>query len=385
MRHLKIVMAEYHTWDSAIQIGSHKYGAGFLNGGHELLWIPSFWHILSCRSRIAKRPASERWMSLQGKSIRFDNGPEQYSPFTLLPHRKSPSALAHPLVLKSMLRATIPSFPKWLRTHDWDRPDVLWITNTYLSYATNFIKPKVLIYRMADDLASFDNATKAVIDAELEVVEKADLVLVTSRELVKKVQSMGKEPIYLPNGVTPESFKRRDLTEPKDLAAIHHPRVIYIGAIDHWFDFELVKEAASLRSDVNFVIIGPCVADPQGLDSLPNVKMLGPRPYSTIPGYLTHSDAAIMPFKKTRLTDNINPVKLYEYFASGRPVVMTDLAESRNMNPPAIFATSPKEFIDGLKKAFELGPDRPEFLDFARNNSWDNRCQQVRDAISNLL
>lgn len=374
-------MAEYHSWNSPIQIGGHKYAAGFLKDGHDVLWIASFWHALSHMSRIASRSSDERRAYLAGRSIKFQNGPEQYSPFTLLPHRKSP-ILSSPFILNNMLKATIPSFPRWMKKTGWDKPDVLWITNAYCAKMADFVQPKRLIYRMADDLASFDNATEAVVKAEAELVQKADLVLVTSRELVKKVQSMGKEPLYLPNGVDPEFFTGRDYPEPEDLKSIPGPRVIYIGAIDHWFDFEMLKKVAERLPEVSFVIIGPNVAGYAVPESLANIKMLGPRPYNDVPAYLTHSNAAMIPFTKTRLTDNINPIKLYEYFAAGRPVVMTGLEESMNMNPPATFAEGADEFAAGIKRSIELGVDRPEFLDFARANSWQSRYEKVREAFT---
>ncbi len=380
MDRLKIMMVEYHSWNSPIQIGGHKYGAGFIGDGHEVLWIASFWHALSRFSKLAPRPAEERKAYLRGRSIRFDGGPEQYSPFTWLPHRKAPG-IASPRVLSNMMRATIPSFPKWVKRNGWQEPDVLWITNPYMARVTDFVHPKLLVYRMADDLASFDNATEAVVKQEMELVNKADLILVTSDQLVEKVHAAGKEPVYLPNGVSPEAFAARDLEEPADLALIPRPRAMYIGAVDNWFDFDLLKRVAEMQQNISFVVIGPNSSGNNGLDALPNVSFLGPRAHTHIPAYLTHSDVAIIPFVKNKLTDNINPIKLFEYLAAGRPVVSTDLEQSQRMNPPVTFASGAEEFAEALQRAIDSGTDRPEFLEFARQNSWQSRYEVVREEI----
>ena len=51
--------------------------------------------------------------------------------------------------------------------------------------------------------------------------------------------------------------------------------------------------------------------------------LLGPRSPDELVGYLQHADALIVPHVVDAFTDSLDPIKLYEYQAVGRPVVST--------------------------------------------------------------
>ena len=104
----------------------------------------------------------------------------------------------------------------------------------------------------------------------------------------------------------------------------------YYGALARWFDYELLETTARRRPDWNFLLIGP---DYDGslrrapALACPNVAWIGPRPYASLPAYLRVFDVATIPFRLGPITMATSPLKLYEYFAGGRPVVTTPLPE----------------------------------------------------------
>ncbi|GAG65394.1 unnamed protein product [marine sediment metagenome] len=93
----------------------------------------------------------------------------------------------------------------------------------------------------------------------------------------------------------------------------------------------------------------------------------------------------IIPFKKNALTDAINPVKLYEYFASGLPVVTVNLSEVINLNSPTLISRSKDGFVAAIKKALQVGRGRKEFYEFAKGNSWSIRFSEVKDIITQKM
>jgi glycosyltransferase involved in cell wall biosynthesis len=114
---------------------------------------------------------------------------------------------------------------------------------------------------------------------------------------------------------------------------------------------------------------------------VPNVHILGVRPYAQLPPYLHHCDVGVIPFLKTPLTDNINPVKIFEYFASGLPVVSTNMYEVEQLHSPALITKTPGEFVDALKEARDYGRGHAEYLQFARANSWQKRYARIKERL----
>ena len=110
------------------------------------------------------------------------------------------------------------------------------------------------------------------------------------------------------------------------LKDIKKPVIGYFGNIERRIDYDLVKELIAMNPDKNFVFIGP--VDKYYLDvdgyKFPNFYLKGQVPYDLMPAVLKGFDVAIIPFKKDEVSNNIFPLKLFEYMGSGRPVVSTD-------------------------------------------------------------
>ena len=57
-----------------------------------------------------------------------------------------------------------------------------------------------------------------------------------------------------------------------------------------------------------------------------SVRLLGPRPYADVPGYLQHADVIVVPHRVDAFTESLDPIKAYECLAVARPVVATPVA-----------------------------------------------------------
>ena len=112
---------------------------------------------------------------------------------------------------------------------------------------------------------------------------------------------------------------------------------------------------------------------------------MGKRSFKDIPGYLKYADVGIIPFKDNLLTNAIHPLKLYEYFAAGLPVVSRDLEEIRKMNSPAFLAKDKETFIEMIIQAYQKGKNKEEYYEFARRNSWDERFKVIKQYVLERL
>jgi len=81
-----------------------------------------------------------------------------------------------------------------------------------------------------------------------------------------------------------------------------------------------------------------------------------------------------------------NPIKLYEYFACGLPVVSTRLPEVEQFAELVYCADTPEEFLLQIEDAVrENDPQlRARRVAVAKRESWLARCVQLNDEVRKL-
>ncbi len=239
-----------------------------------------------------------------------------------------------------------------------------------------------LLYDCMDDWETFENMGAFNVSEEKELVKETDVLVVTGAELEGKFRAQGLEPVLARNGADYRFFSA---AAPNDLlAGVAHPIVGYFGAIADWIDLDLVYEVARRRPQYSFVLIGQVFGrDVSQLEALPNVRLLGNRPYADIPGYLFNFDACVIPFLLNQVTKATDPVKLYEYFSLGKPVVATDMAELRQCGDLLYIGRDAEDFARKLDAALEEKDAEliRRRIEFAKANTWTNRVDQIDQAV----
>jgi len=153
-----------------------------------------------------------------------------------------------------------------------------------------------------------------------------------------------------------------------------------------WFDYDLLREVALQRRDLSFVLIGPNYDNSfprSGLSQLPNVAWLGPQPYPNLPDFLRYFDVTTIPFVVNDITHSTSPLKLFEYMAGGKPIVVTAMHETMRYEG-VLVANGAIEFSSKLDEALKLATD-PEYLAVidrvARENTWNARAATILQAL----
>ena len=262
-----------------------------------------------------------------------------------------------------------------------------------------------LVYDAIDDWERMPGIT-GTRTADRESLAACDLLTASSTALAEKQRQFGDTVLLVPNAADFEHFASAEANA--ELAEIRRPIVGYIGALAEWFDFDLVSEVARARPNVSFVLVGgiglerdptlgpeaaarrfPALGEPSvreqlsGLAELPNVHLLGHKDYADLPSCLTAFDAAMIPRKVSPLTDAMDPVKLYEYFSQGKPVVATPMAELRRFGEAVYTAQGSEEFARRVDEALsENDPAlRERRVKLASTNAWRHRVETLDQGI----
>jgi glycosyltransferase involved in cell wall biosynthesis len=244
------------------------------------------------------------------------------------------------------------------------------------------------IYHCVDEIKAQPGMPVEVLaTAEEKLCRQADVIFTTSARLTETRRRWNQNTHYLPNVADYEHFHAALASEtevPADLAAIPGPRLGFVGAISGYkVDFPLVRQIAETHPDWSVVLIGEVGegdpwTDSSILHGLPNLHLLGPRPYRELPSYLKGFDVALLPNQINEYTDSMFPMKFFEYLAAGRPVVSVGLKALCDFSDVASIAGSPDEFIAALEK--NLSGDVPPLdrrLHVAREHTYEARTQRM--------
>jgi GT2 family glycosyltransferase/glycosyltransferase involved in cell wall biosynthesis len=243
-----------------------------------------------------------------------------------------------------------------------------------------------------DDNSAFSGLYQTVLSSfEDKLVDSADRLITSS--LVLQQRLFPRPSLLLHNAADFDLFS--SATAAGHLQHLPRPVVGFFGALADWLDMQLIHDAAVRFPDWSFVYIGPHTFSQSKIEvewlrctDLPNITVLPQMDPRTLAAHLAEFDICIMPFRDIPATHTMNPVKLYEYLAAGKPTISRDLPEVRHLLDSgangliALYAT-PHQFFGSLHSA--LADDTPELHDqrkaFARDNDWSQRIDQLSTLI----
>lgn len=373
----RVLMAEATDFQGTTQVGSHALAREFARHGADVCWIgtPLYPGSLAGADEHTRRRIGV-W---KRGGARVDARTIEYYPMTLLPVVDRPLFRSR-AAAKQTLRATIPSLEFVLGRLGFQEPDVLWLSNSRFSHALPpLVRARVSACRISDDWEHFGHVPPALIALHDEMVDGCDLVFVTSIRLKQKLARRRPDAVYLPNAVA-DFFFASPGAEPAMLAGFPRPRLVFVGKLDAWVDFDAIALVGERLPRASVLVVGP--GEPAARPYPPNVHFTGAFPYAELPSLLAACDVGLVPFIRSELTRAVSPLKLFEYLACGLPTAATRLDEIEASRAPVTLCDTAQEFPGAVASILhEQGVDRSALIAFARENTWSKRFDTVHHAL----
>ena len=272
---------------------------------------------------------------------------------------------------------------------------ILWIAIPTAAELIGQFDESIIVYHVSDkyDANTMDHATDPVHIRKLHehAIDAADLVFYSGRKLFDEA-TRGRERSYLlEQGVDYDHWSRvgsGEIEVAPEVASIPRPRLGYFGAIEPWLvDQELIKRAARERPEWQWIFIGN---RSRGLDieRLPNTHFLPPVAYKDLPRYAAGFDVCVLPWETEQaFTSYGSAIKVREYLATGKPVVISPLPEYEPMSEVLRIARTRDDFMklveDALRENDLTAPARRQAA--VASGTWDARAEWVSELIERTL
>lgn len=244
------------------------------------------------------------------------------------------------------------------------------------------------------------------VELEKRIMRDSTRILTINEVLKEKVVSIGANPastLVLPGGtdlkrfdvsISGEDVRSKYGIGPEDQV------LFFMGWIYHFSGLrEVIQEMARNRSKcerIKLLIVGEgdCYAELRELVSKEKLEdkviFTGLRPYAEIPQLVAASDICLLPAHCNEIMRDIVPIKLYEYLAMHKPIIVTKLPgvmKEFGDNSGLIYIGGPEEVIPTVLslKPSDICAQQQKAMEFIKNYDWDILVTDFEKLLTSLV
>jgi len=234
------------------------------------------------------------------------------------------------------------------------------------------------VYYCVDDFAEWPGLDQATLRRmEDRLLAQADTVIAVSEPLQDRLARKGRGSALLTHGVD----LARWVAPPGGaalpaLAGLEPPLVVFWGMVDRRMDAAFVTRLASDMPRGTILLVGPTANPDPKLMRLARVKHLPPMDFALLPHLAREAAVLVMPYADMPVTRALQPLKLKEYLATGKPAVVTDLPSTRGWSDCLDLADSPEAFSQLVRLRLQTGLPSDQHKARARlaSESWAGKA-----------
>jgi glycosyltransferase involved in cell wall biosynthesis len=242
------------------------------------------------------------------------------------------------------------------------------------------------VYYCVDDFNTWPGLDHlAIQQMEEELIRRVDVLIAVSNTLSCKLASRHEDaqvPV-LTHGVDLEFWRADGRLQRYLLDEYPRPRVVFWGLIDQRIDPNFVQRLAADMNQGQIILVGPQQDPDPGLLSQARVVHVPAVPMKALPQVAAQADALIMPYADSNVTRAMQPLKLKEYLATGKAVIVRDIPATRHWADCLDIARSPEEFSSLVRARLRTGPLEEQLRARQRlvNESWAAKAKAFHQYI----
>jgi glycosyltransferase involved in cell wall biosynthesis len=233
------------------------------------------------------------------------------------------------------------------------------------------------IYYCVDDFSVWPGLDgRTLLEMDQRLIPRADVLIAVGDVLRRRLAQAGRAAELLTHGVD-LSFWSGGGPAPACLEGLERPLAVFWGLLDRRLDLGFLRALAASLTRGTVVLAGPQDDPDPALGSLPRTVRVGPLPFAELPGLAREASVLVMPYADLPVTRAMQPLKLKEYLATGRPVVVADLPANREWADCLDLASSPEAFARSVAGRLESGLPEEQRRARARLDAegWDEKAR----------
>lgn len=314
------------------------------------------------------------------------------------------------------------------QTHNWGKDDVqgfrqvkknVWLTNFDVAkelsgavvsvYSTGYIgdvlqnayDKNTIVYEYIDHIdpkisGDLENIKRLNNLKDFAFSGGADYIVASSAALFDEaIDAVGRDKVIMAqNGVDTGHYRSEDhlttiITGDYKLFRNKFKTVVgYFGALAPWIWYDEINKLVASRPDVGFIFIGPDYYGGRSkLIDAENIFCPGPIDYKILPAYAREFDICFIPFEPGEIARTTSPLKLFEYFALEKPVVVTSFMDECVIYPEVFSGRDAAELSCKIDEALKVNKNpafRTRLAELADENSWNQRAAAYEKAFEGL-
>ena len=235
------------------------------------------------------------------------------------------------------------------------------------------------LYYCVDDFSQWPGLDQTAMDRlERDLVERVDACVAVGETLQQRLATMGASSHLLTHGVDAAFWSTGEPEKSLPaLAGLERPLIVFWGLKDRRLDVEFIRCLATRLERGSIVLVGPENLPDPALKNLPRVHCVGALAFDDLPPLGQHAAVLVMPYADLPVTRAMQPLKLKEYLATGRPVIARDLPALREWADCVDLVSEPDAFADAVLLRLHTGLPAEQRTARGRlaNEDWDAKAE----------
>ncbi len=244
------------------------------------------------------------------------------------------------------------------------------------------------VYYCVDDFSQWPGLDRDTLRRmDRTMIHRADSLLAVSETLQEMIAGEGRTSVLLTHGVDVDFWNySSDTNTNSELLGVPGPTIVFWGVIDRRMDAAFLRQLSLDMKDGTILLIGPQQDPDPAILGLANVRTMPPQPLASLPGIAQQASVLVMPYADLPVTRAMQPLKLKEYLATGKPVVVSRLPSTEAWRDCLDVAATPAEFSQLVRTRMQHGIPESQMTARTRlgRESWKSKAGILEDVLRGI-